>query len=71
VRCCFFSPGYRSLRVLEGDTTTAGGAEAQVAYLAAAFAQLGHEVGLIYGDGAGSGHHLITAGVTCVDAAPG
>jgi glycosyltransferase involved in cell wall biosynthesis len=70
VRWCFFSPGYRTIDVLGGDTRTTGGAEAQIAYLAAALAQLGEEVGLIYGDGRGREHRHAVAGVTCIDSAP-
>ena len=70
MRWCFFSLGYRSLHVLNGDTRTTGGAEAQLAYIATAMAQLGHEVGLVYGDGRGREHRHTVAGVTCIDAAP-
>ncbi|MBQ0819729.1 glycosyltransferase family 4 protein [Microvirga sp. HBU67558] len=70
LRWCFFSPGYRSVKVLGGDTSTSGGAEAQVAYLAAALAGLGHDVSLIFGDGRASGHVEVISGVTCIDAAP-
>jgi glycosyltransferase involved in cell wall biosynthesis len=70
LRWCFFSPGYQSIQVLTGDTRMSGGAEAQVAYLAAALAGLGHEVGLVYGNGRGESHRCVLAGVTCIDAAP-
>ena len=70
MKWCFFSPGYRSIHVLGGDTRTTGGAEAQVAHLAAALARIGHEVGLIYGDGRGQADRKVVAGVTCIDAAP-
>ncbi len=70
MRWCYFSPGDRSLHVLNGDTRTTGGAEAQVAYTATAMAQLGHEVALVYGDGRGRGHRQVVAGVICIDAAP-
>lgn len=70
MKWCFFAPGYRSIHVLSGDTRTTGGAEAQVAYLAAALARLGDEVGLIYGDGRGRADRKVLAGVTCIDAAP-
>ncbi len=70
MRWCFFSPGYRSILVLGGDTRTAGGAEAQVAHLATALARLGHEVGLIYGDGCQQASQRMVAGITCIDAAP-
>jgi glycosyltransferase involved in cell wall biosynthesis len=70
MRWCFYSPGWRSLRVLAGDTSMSGGAEAQVAHLAAAMAQRGHEVSLIYGDGEGCAPPTTIAGVLCLDAAP-
>ncbi|MGV7034254.1 glycosyltransferase family 4 protein [Methylobacterium symbioticum] len=69
-RWCFFSPGERSLRVLEGDSRTSGGAEAQVAHLAAALAAQGHAVSLIYGDGHCARPPETRAGVLCLDAAP-
>lgn len=67
---CFFSPGYRSIEVLSGDTRRSGGAEAQVAYLAAAVAEMGHNVALIYGDGQAQGQRHVLAGVTAIDVAP-
>lgn len=70
MRWCFYSPGHRSVRVLGGDTRMSGGAEAQVAHLAAAMARLGHEVSLIYGDGEGCSPPTTIAGVLCLDAAP-
>lgn len=70
IRWCFYSPGHRSLRVLAGDTSMSGGAEAQVAHIAAAMAQRGHEVKLIYGDGEGCAPPTAIAGVLCLDAAP-
>ncbi len=70
MRWCFFSPGYGSIQALGGDTRTAGGAETQVAHLATALARLGHEVGLIYGDGLQQASQRMVAGVTCIDAAP-
>jgi glycosyltransferase involved in cell wall biosynthesis len=70
VRCCFFSPGYLSLQTLAGDTQVWGGAEAQVANLAASFAQFGHEVSLVYGDGGWQAPRQLVGGVTCIDAAP-
>lgn len=69
-RWCFFSPGERSLRVLAGDSRTSGGAEAQVAYLAAALAAQGHAVSLIYGDGRGDRPPETLSGVLCLDAVP-
>jgi glycosyltransferase involved in cell wall biosynthesis len=56
--------------VLADDTTTTGGAEAQLAYLAAALAKRGHEVRLIYGEGLANQPPKVIAGVECVDAAP-
>ncbi|HXW71845.1 MAG TPA: glycosyltransferase family 4 protein [Methylocella sp.] len=47
-----------------------GGAEAQIAYLAAAMVKLGHTAVLIYGDGRGKGQCKIIAGVVCINAAP-
>ena len=69
-RWCFFSPGNRSLAVLGGDSRSSGGAEAQVAHLAAAMANCGHRVTLIYGDGGQRNPPRQLAGVTCIDAAP-
>ncbi|MCP1538835.1 glycosyltransferase family 4 protein [Methylorubrum extorquens] len=69
-RWCFFSPGFRSLDVLLGDSRSAGGAEAQVAYLARALVERGHEVTMIYGEGAKPTADRTVAGVTCIDAAP-
>lgn len=70
MRWCFFSLGYLSIQALGGDTRTTGGAEAQVAHLATALARLGHEVGLIYGDGSQQASQCMVAGGTCIDAAP-
>jgi glycosyltransferase involved in cell wall biosynthesis len=70
VKWCFYCGGHRPLHVLSGDTRTTGGAEAQVARLAMTMAELGHEVGLIYGDGRGRAERQTIAGVTCIDAAP-
>lgn len=47
-----------------------GGAEAQIAYLAASLARMGHHVSLIYGDGGASGSTRVIGEVTCIDAAP-
>lgn len=70
MRWCFFSPSDKSRDVLAGDTRSTGGAEAQVAYLAAALARKGHEVSLIYGEGEATLATEVIAGVTCVDAVP-
>jgi glycosyltransferase involved in cell wall biosynthesis len=70
VQCCFFSRGYKSIDVLAGDTRTTGGAEAQITYLASALAQMGHDVGLIYGEGTGRSEPHVVGGITCIDAAP-
>lgn len=70
MRWCFFSPGFRAIDVLGGDTRSTGGAEAQIAYLAAALAQMGHEVGLIYGDGKDLRSQRTVAGVTCLNVSP-
>lgn len=69
MRWCFVSPGYRSTQVLAGDSRSSGGAEAQIAHLAAALAGLGHEVGLLYGSGQTQSINKIS-GVTCIEAAP-
>jgi len=66
---CFFSPGSRAFSVLSGDTQETGGAEAQIAYLAASFAERGHNVSLIYGDGRMRRPPVTVRGVTCFDAA--
>lgn len=69
-RWCFYSPGFRSLDTLLGDSRSAGGAEAQVAHLARALSERGHAVTLIYGEGSKPAPDRIVAGVTCIDAAP-
>lgn len=69
-RWCFFSPGMRTLKVLSGDSRTTGGAEAQVAYLAAALAERGHAVSLVYGEGRCAYPPVTLSGVLCLDAAP-
>ncbi|MHB2205427.1 glycosyltransferase family 4 protein [Methylobacterium sp. CM6257] len=56
--------------MLTGDSRTSGGAEAQIAYLAAALAACGHAVSIIYGDGRGSNPPETVSGVLCIDAAP-
>ena len=68
MKFCFTARGNRVFDVLSGDTTTTGGAEAQTAYMAAAFASLGHQVDLIYGYGAAKSS--VVAGVRCIDAYP-
>lgn len=70
MRWCFFSPGFRSVDVLSGDSRRSGGAEAQIAHLATALAEAGHDVSLIYGQGAGDAPPASIAGVRCMDAAP-
>lgn len=70
MKLCFVSPGQYSVDVLKGDTSESGGAEAQIAYLATAFADLGHQVDLIYGDGDSKATVRAIAGVRCVDAFP-
>jgi glycosyltransferase involved in cell wall biosynthesis len=69
LRFCFLSPGRWSMDVLGGDTRPSGGAEAQIARIAASFAALGHEVSLIYGSG-GRGERCERSGVTCIDIYP-
>ncbi len=70
MRWCFFSPGPRSIQVLDGDTWASGGAEAQIAYIAAALARAGHSVSLIHGNGRGVAVPVIRSGVVCLEAAP-
>lgn len=70
MKFCFFSPGLRSVQVLDGDTRLSGGAEAQVARLAAAFSRQGHQVDLIYGSGQRTLKARMLDGVRCIDAAP-
>jgi glycosyltransferase involved in cell wall biosynthesis len=70
VNLCFISPGHISVALLNGETDKFGGAEGQVAYLAAAFAKLGHQVELIYGDGTGKLTQRVIGGVKCIDAHP-
>lgn len=70
MKVCFFSPSDLSVQVLAGDTSMSGGAEAQIAHLAATLASLGHQVDLIYGDGAATGTVRSIQGVRCIDAAP-
>lgn len=69
MKFCFVAPGYRSVSVLNGDTLNTGGAESQIAYMATAFAKLGHKVDLIYGDGRTGSTTRFIAGVTCIEAA--
>ena len=70
MRFCFIAPGHVTVDVLNGDTRESGGAEAQVAYLATALANLGHQVAVIYGYGNAETAHSIIAGVKCMDAYP-
>jgi len=70
MRICFVAPGHRTVEVLHGDTRNTGGAEAQVAYLATAFAGLGHQVELIYGDGTAQSAPCRVANVRLVDKYP-
>jgi glycosyltransferase involved in cell wall biosynthesis len=70
MKLCFISLGHRAVDVLNGDTRKSGGSEAQTAYLAAAFANLGHQVDLIYGDGSARSAPCVIAGVRCIDAFP-
>ena len=69
MRFCFLTPGERSIQVLAGDSRKSGGAEAQVARLAAAFAGFGHDVTIFYGSG-GSGQVTKLSDVTCIDGYP-
>ena len=70
MKLCFVSIGRWSVDILQGNTSTAGGAEAQVAYLARALAKLGHRVDLIYSNGDSRATTRVIAGVRCVDAFP-
>lgn len=70
MKLCFVSLGRWSVDILQGDTSAAGGAEAQVAYLASAFADLGFSVDLIYGNGDSRATVHTIAGVKCVNAFP-
>ena len=70
MKLCFVSAGPWSVDILQGNTSAAGGAEAQVAYSARAFAQLGHTVDLIYGNGDSKATARVIAGVRCMDAFP-
>lgn len=70
MKLCFISVQQWSVDVLRGDTSAAGGAEAQTAYLARAFAELGHSVDLIYGSGASTITVHNVAGVRCIKAFP-
>lgn len=70
MKLCFVCPGRRSVDVLNGDTSKSGGSEAQVAHLAAAFIDLGHQVDLIYGGQGKVSPPMIIAGVRCIDAHP-
>jgi glycosyltransferase involved in cell wall biosynthesis len=70
MKLCFIAFGHTVVDVLNGDTRKSGGSEAQTAYLAAAFATLGHQVDLIYGDGRARSAPCVIAGVRCMDAFP-
>lgn len=70
MRFCFLSPGHTTVDVLNGDTRKSGGAEAQVAHLAAAFVSLGHQVDVIYRGGSAGSAPSVIAGVKCIDAFP-
>lgn len=70
MKLCFVSQGQWSIDVLRGEISMAGGAEAQLAYLASSFANLGHEVDLIFGDGKSADPVCNIAGVRCINAFP-
>jgi len=70
MKLCFVSPGQWSIDILQGETASAGGAEAQLAYLAAVFAKMGHRVDFIYGNGETEALTRDIAGVRCVRAFP-
>lgn len=70
MKLCFIAPGHITVEVLNDDTRKSGGAESQLAYIAAAFARLGHQVDLIYGDGSAISAPCVITGVKCIDAFP-
>jgi glycosyltransferase involved in cell wall biosynthesis len=70
VKICFIAPGYDTVRVLSGDSSSAGGAESQMAYIAADLAALGIPVTVVYGDGARGQKRELLAGVECIEAFP-
>jgi glycosyltransferase involved in cell wall biosynthesis len=70
VKICFIAPGYDTVRVLSGDSSTSGGAESQMAYIAADLAALGVPVTVVYGNGEGSRKRELLAGVECIEAFP-
>jgi glycosyltransferase involved in cell wall biosynthesis len=70
IKFCFVSAGHRSIEVLRGDSRNSGGAEAQLAHLAAALARHGHAVELCYGKGLAQAAPGIVTGVHCIDAFP-
>jgi glycosyltransferase involved in cell wall biosynthesis len=70
MKICFYSPGFRSVQVLDGDSRQSGGAEAQIARLAAAFSSKGNQVSLIYGNGQKQLVSKSIRGVKCIEAVP-
>lgn len=70
MKLCFVTNGRWSVDVLRGDTSSAGGAEAQIAYLASAFANLDYRVELIYSDGDSRATVDAISGIRCVNAFP-
>lgn len=69
MKLCFVAPGRWSVDILHGDNAIYGGSESQLALLAAAMAQQGHQIDLIFGDGVSSAP-TFSAGVRCIDAYP-
>ena len=70
MKLCFIAPGYRAVQVLSGDTSGSGGAESQMAYIAAEHASLGIEVHLIYGNGVSQPVRRLIEGIDCLEAFP-
>ena len=56
MKICFYSASRSPLDILQGATTDRGGAEKQIAHLAKALAERGHEVYLLYSDEANNKH---------------
>lgn len=71
MKWCFYSPGFLAYEVLRGDTRSTGGAEAQIAKIAAMLAAQGHDVDLIYGAGGTAPRIERHRGVQCRSAIPG
>ena len=68
MKICFYSASRSPLDILQGATTDRGGAEKQIAHLAKALAERGHEVYLLYSDEANNKHEPPDkiSGVYCI-----